>query len=368
MIEWRGRAAPLQGHDPADQPAGAVRRASARRSALNRHGADGAARPPVVGREGRRVGRHDRPHLAAAQRWRTTVRARRWWSCGIESVWAAQPEDISLLHMLFYIHSAGSLEHAVRHRAAAPRTAASWAARSGCRSRWRTGLAATWCSLAAPVRRIDHGAGGRHAGRRRGHRARAAGDRGDRARPGGPHRLRPAAARLPRPAHPAHAAGHRGQVHGRLRRAVLARRRAQRRRPPATWARSSSPSTTRRPTGRPACCWASSRAATRAQVGRLAPDERRASWWWTASARLFGERAARARALHRAPVGRGGVLARLLRLPHAHRRLDRLRRGAARADRPAALGGHGDRPGVVGLHGRRGALRRVGGAGGAAAL
>src|SRR5215208_4958048 len=29
---------------------------------------------------------------------------------GIESVWAAQPEDLSLLHVLFYIHSAGSLE------------------------------------------------------------------------------------------------------------------------------------------------------------------------------------------------------------------------------------------------------------------
>jgi monoamine oxidase len=29
---------------------------------------------------------------------------------GVESVWAAQPEDLSLLHVLFYIHSAGSLE------------------------------------------------------------------------------------------------------------------------------------------------------------------------------------------------------------------------------------------------------------------
>ncbi|HEX2161824.1 MAG TPA: flavin monoamine oxidase family protein [Thermoleophilaceae bacterium] len=29
---------------------------------------------------------------------------------GTEAVWAAQPEDVSLLHMLFYIHSAGSLE------------------------------------------------------------------------------------------------------------------------------------------------------------------------------------------------------------------------------------------------------------------
>jgi monoamine oxidase len=29
---------------------------------------------------------------------------------GIEAVWAAQPEDLSLLHLLFYVHSAGSLE------------------------------------------------------------------------------------------------------------------------------------------------------------------------------------------------------------------------------------------------------------------
>lgn len=29
---------------------------------------------------------------------------------GIEAVWAAQPEDMSLLHILFYIHSAGSLQ------------------------------------------------------------------------------------------------------------------------------------------------------------------------------------------------------------------------------------------------------------------
>jgi monoamine oxidase len=29
---------------------------------------------------------------------------------GVEAVWAAQPEDVSLLHLLFYVHSAGSLE------------------------------------------------------------------------------------------------------------------------------------------------------------------------------------------------------------------------------------------------------------------
>jgi monoamine oxidase len=36
--------------------------------------------------------------------------ARRVFELGIEAIWAAQPEDISLLHVLFYIHSAGSLE------------------------------------------------------------------------------------------------------------------------------------------------------------------------------------------------------------------------------------------------------------------
>jgi monoamine oxidase len=36
--------------------------------------------------------------------------ARMLFELGIEAIWAAQPEDISLLHILFYIHSAGSLE------------------------------------------------------------------------------------------------------------------------------------------------------------------------------------------------------------------------------------------------------------------
>ena len=31
-------------------------------------------------------------------------------SSAIEAVWAAEPRDVSLLHVLFYIHSAGSLE------------------------------------------------------------------------------------------------------------------------------------------------------------------------------------------------------------------------------------------------------------------
>jgi monoamine oxidase len=39
-----------------------------------------------------------------------TSAGRMLFELGIEAVWAAQPEDLSLLHVLFYIHSAGSLE------------------------------------------------------------------------------------------------------------------------------------------------------------------------------------------------------------------------------------------------------------------
>jgi len=40
----------------------------------------------------------------------TTRAGRMLLELGIEAVWAAQPEDMSLLHVLFYIHSAGGLE------------------------------------------------------------------------------------------------------------------------------------------------------------------------------------------------------------------------------------------------------------------
>jgi monoamine oxidase len=65
----------------------------------------------------------DRPWLApkaatwdaqTAQTWLrrnvATRAGRELLTLGIESVWAAQPEDLSLLHLLFYVHSAGSLD------------------------------------------------------------------------------------------------------------------------------------------------------------------------------------------------------------------------------------------------------------------
>jgi monoamine oxidase len=77
---------------------------------------------------------------------------------GIEAVWAAQPEDLSLLHMLFYIHSAGSLEMLFETGGGAQQDrfvggsqliALRMAEELGDR-----------VVLGAPVRRIEHGADG----------------------------------------------------------------------------------------------------------------------------------------------------------------------------------------------------------------
>jgi monoamine oxidase len=77
---------------------------------------------------------------------------------GIEAVWAAQPEDLSLLHVLFYIHSAGSLEMLFETGGGAQQDrfvggsqliALRMAEELGDR-----------VVLSAPVRRIDHGPDG----------------------------------------------------------------------------------------------------------------------------------------------------------------------------------------------------------------
>jgi monoamine oxidase len=77
---------------------------------------------------------------------------------GIEAVWAAQPEDLSLLHVLFYIHSAGSLDmlfeteggaQQERFVGGSQRVALRMAEELGAR-----------VVLGAPVRGIEHGAEG----------------------------------------------------------------------------------------------------------------------------------------------------------------------------------------------------------------
>jgi monoamine oxidase len=78
---------------------------------------------------------------------------------GIEAVWAAQPEDMSLLHVLFYIHSGGGLEMLFETEGGAQQDRFVGGSQL-VPIRMAEGLGADRLELAAPVRRIRHGADG----------------------------------------------------------------------------------------------------------------------------------------------------------------------------------------------------------------
>ena len=182
----------------------------------------------------------------------------------IIGVWAAEPRDVSLLHVLFYIRSAGSMEILTDAEGGAQQ------------DRMVGGTQLISLRMAeelgpTAVELLDAGArdpplrGRSHRGLRPGHGERQAGDRRRAADPCRADRLRPAAAGGSRRALAADGAGQRGQVHGGLRAAVLARARASRAPSPASPARSRSASTTPRPRAHRECCSGSSRAAPRAR-------------------------------------------------------------------------------------------------------
>jgi monoamine oxidase len=78
---------------------------------------------------------------------------------GIEAVWAAQPEDMSLLHVLFYIHSAGSLEMLFDTEGGAQQDRFIGGSQL-VPIRMAEALGGERLVLEAPVRRIQHGADG----------------------------------------------------------------------------------------------------------------------------------------------------------------------------------------------------------------
>jgi monoamine oxidase len=78
---------------------------------------------------------------------------------GIEAVWAAQPEDMSLLHVLFYIHSAGSLERLFDTEGGAQQDRFAGGSQL-VPIRMAGELGDERVMLGTPVRRIDHGADG----------------------------------------------------------------------------------------------------------------------------------------------------------------------------------------------------------------
>ena len=78
---------------------------------------------------------------------------------GIEAVWAAQPEDMSLLHVLFYIHSAGSLEMLFDTEGGAQQDRFVGGSQL-VPIRMAEALGDERLMLGSPVRRIEHDAGG----------------------------------------------------------------------------------------------------------------------------------------------------------------------------------------------------------------
>ena len=76
---------------------------------------------------------------------------------GVEAVWAAQPEDMSLLHVLFYIHSAGSLEMLFDTEGGAQQDRFVGGSQL-IPIRMAEELGTEQVVLGAPVRRIEHGA------------------------------------------------------------------------------------------------------------------------------------------------------------------------------------------------------------------
>ncbi len=296
-----------------------------------------------------------------------TKAARSLFELATEAVWAAEPADVSLLHVLFYTHSGSGFNTLVgtgggaqqdRFHGGSQRLALLMAEELG-GERLRLG---------APVRRIErHGDGVvLHSD--------GAGGRGGLA-----VRARRAIVAIPptlagRIAYDPPLPARRDQLTQRMPQGTVIKTMAVYERPfwrqeglsgqatsdvgPARVVFDNSP-----PEGSPGVLLGFLEGRLARDWGaRGAADRREAVL--AGHARLFGERAARPRALHRADLGRGGVDPRLLRLPDDHRRLDRIRQRPARPDRPPALGGRRDGDDLGRVHGRRRAVRGAGGLGG----
>ena len=310
----------------------------------------------------------DRPWAAAkAARWDSTT-VRTWMersmatrggkdllALGVQSVWATEPEDFSLLHMLFYIHSGGSLAMLFDTEGGAQESRFVGGSQL-VSQRLAERLGDDVVHLGAPVRRIEHGADGvtvvADGLTVRAQRVIVA--------------LAPTLAG--RIAYDPPLPGHRDQLTQRTPMGVVAKTMAVYDEPfwradglsgqatsdvgPVKLTFDNSP-----PDGSPGVLLGFVEGDRARGFALMSADERRTrrGGHVRAPVRAAG---GQARALHRAALVRGGVHARLLRRAHAHRGLGGLRQGPARADRPDPLGGQRGGADLDGLHGRRRALGR----------
>ena len=207
----------------------------------------------------------------------------------IWAVWAAEPEDLSLLSVLFYIRSAGSFEALIDTEGGAQD------------SRVVGGSQAISLRMAeeledsivldAPVQRIEHATGSSRSAPPAASRSRPGGRSSPcrRSSPGGS----PTTRRCP-PSATGSPSGWRWAAWSSAWRSIRSRSGGptdSRGRRPAPMARSPSPTTTPRPTARPACCSPSSRARRREAAADLPQPERRAIVL-DCLERFFGARAA----------------------------------------------------------------------------
>ena len=285
LIEFRGELKRYTGHDPAHQRGAVLADVGQAQKKLDR-----LARKVDVEAPWRTPGAEkldSQTFWSWMRRNVYTSGGRMLIELGIEAVWAVEPADVSLLHVLFYIASAGNYDLLVDSAGGAQQDR--FVGGSQLVAQRAAEPLGDALVLSAPVRRIVH----------RGETVSVIADGHDRwagawwwrSRPaGGPDRLRPAAAGPPRPADPAHADGLGRQVHGDLRRAVLARRRAER------------PGDERRRPGEGDLRQLAARRVPRRAAGlpggqrareyvRATPEERRDAVVGT-FARLFGPRAA----------------------------------------------------------------------------
>ena len=207
----------------------------------------------------------------------------------IIGVWAAEPRDVSLLHVLFYIRSAGSFEILIGTEGGAQQD----------RVVGGTQLISLRMAeqLGPVVELADPGARDPSQRRRRDRRLGPAGgqrpprDRRDSAGARRADRVRAGAAGGARRPLAADGAGQRGQVHGRLRAPVLARARALRGRDQRQRAGLGRVRQLAARTARPACCSGSSRVRRRARPP-TSPATSAARLVAECFGRLFGPEAA----------------------------------------------------------------------------
>ena len=285
----------------------------------------------------------------------TTEEGRLLLDLGVEAVFAGEPRDVSLLHVLFYIHSAGSFDNLINTAGGAQESR--FVGGSQLVSRRVAKALGSRVVLSSPVRRIDQ-------------RRRHVVVESDRVQVTARYCVVTAPPALAgrieyHPALP----GRRDQLTQRMPMGSVLKCHALYDKPfwrddgrtgqatsdtgPVKVTYDNSPPTGGKGVllgfieGEEARVW-SRRSAGQAQ-GRGAGPVRP----------LVRQRGALAAVLHRAELDGGGVEPRLLRRLGAPRRAARLRRGAHGAGGPHPLGRHRDRHGVVRVHGRRGALRRA---------